>query len=68
MSLSDLSFVMRGRVIESPFDGTLTIQELVGASEDYQKYSFLVKDSRGFESVYILDKSELPNEHRRDAK
>jgi hypothetical protein len=61
MSLSDLSFIMRGRKIESPFDGTLTIVELLGASEDYQKFTFLVKDSRGFESAYILPSDQLPS-------
>lgn len=61
MSLSNLSFIMRGRKIESPFDGTLTIQELVEASDDYQKYTFKVKDARGFESFYILPTDQLPS-------
>ena len=61
MSLSDLSLIMRGRKIESPFDGTLTIQELVEASDDYQKYTFKVADARGFESLYILPTDQLPS-------
>jgi hypothetical protein len=52
---------MRGRKIESPFDGTLTIQELVEASDDYQKYTFKVQDARGFESFYILSTDQLPS-------
>jgi hypothetical protein len=52
---------MRGRKIESPFDGTLTIQELVEASDDYQKYTFKVADARGFESLYILPTDQLPS-------